>query len=273
MEPSFDVNSFFTTLLQNGGQGEGSTPFNSIYGNVVVQPSQAESERRPPTKKSQRGVSFTTEEDNLLVSAWLNISLDTIRGTDQKSTQMWERIYEYYHEHKKKTLLNFCAAIAQIESLHPSGTMEVDKIEKAKILYKENENSYFTMKHCWCLLRHRPKWRKAPRRRLGSASLTLDDDDMLDDNVEVIHERPPGKKAAKEKERKRKSRDEIDVEFNHALARLTTNRNTFNVERKEFYSKVERNRDEHLALKKKKFEAKIMKLDIDGMKPKQQIYF
>ncbi|XP_035544881.1 uncharacterized protein LOC118348067 [Juglans regia] len=110
-------------------------------------------------------------------------------------------------------------------------------------------------------------------RRPASANLTLDGDDILDDNVEVILERSPGKKVKKEKERKRKSRNDVDAEFKHALARMNADRNTFMVERREFYSKQERDRNEQLALEKKKFEAKIMKLNLDGMKPKQQLYF
>ncbi|KAF5444698.1 hypothetical protein F2P56_033811 [Juglans regia] len=215
---------------------------------------------------------------------------------------MWEIIYEYYHEYKKpnnpersiasltnrwqsiqKCTNKFCVAVAQVESLHPSGTTEVDKIEKAKIMYKKIEKANFTMEHCWCLLRQQPKWqqhqstlstrRKPHGRRPASASLTPDGDDILDDNVEVILERPPGKKAAKDKERKRKCRDDVDDEFTHAIARMTAERNTFRIERREFNSKQERDRNEHLALEKKKFEAEIMKLDLDGMKPKQQLYF
>lgn len=60
IETSFDADPFWTTLLQSGGQGEYSISFNSIHDNIVVQPSQAEGEQRPHTKRSQRDVSFTT---------------------------------------------------------------------------------------------------------------------------------------------------------------------------------------------------------------------
>lgn len=95
-----DEDLFFTTLLQSGGQQEDNTAFDSIHDNVF-QTSQPEGEKRPPSKKLSRGVSFTVEEDNFLVSSWLNISIDIIHETDQKSTQIWERIDEYYFEYKK----------------------------------------------------------------------------------------------------------------------------------------------------------------------------
>ena len=41
-------------------------------------------EIRSTTKKSQRGNNFTIEEDNMLVSAWLNNSLDAVLSNDQK---------------------------------------------------------------------------------------------------------------------------------------------------------------------------------------------
>ncbi|KAL7202823.1 hypothetical protein ACSBR1_034317 [Camellia fascicularis] len=49
------------------------------------------------TKKSQRGGNFTTEEDSMLISAWLNINLDPMQGNEQKSKAYWLRVSEYFH--------------------------------------------------------------------------------------------------------------------------------------------------------------------------------
>ncbi|CAB4283010.1 unnamed protein product [Prunus armeniaca] len=38
------------------------------------------------TKKQQRAKNFVVEEDMLLVSAWLNVSLDRVHGNEQKSS-------------------------------------------------------------------------------------------------------------------------------------------------------------------------------------------
>ncbi|XP_074322891.1 glutathione S-transferase T3-like [Apium graveolens] len=37
-------------------------------------------------------------EDKLLISAWLNLSIDPMIGTDQKGETFWERIREYCEE-------------------------------------------------------------------------------------------------------------------------------------------------------------------------------
>ena len=43
-----------------------------------------------PTK---RGGNFNVDEDNLLVSAWLNISMDAMHGTDQITEKFWKKIW------------------------------------------------------------------------------------------------------------------------------------------------------------------------------------
>lgn len=111
---------------------------------------------------------------------------------------------------------------------------------------------------------------------MASANSTPDEDDILDDNIEVIHERAQGTKAKKLKERKKEERkfiEGLDVEFNYALARMTNDKMTFMVEKREAITKVERERSEQLALEKKKFKTKIMKLDIASMNAMQQGYF
>ncbi|XP_035543643.1 glutathione S-transferase T3-like [Juglans regia] len=250
MGTQIDDDPLFTTLLQSGGEGCNSTP--TQPSNVVLQATFNDGEKRQPPKKVQRGASFTAEEDNLLVSAWLNISIDAIKGTDQKSTQMWERISVFYHEYKKQNNVNrsvvslmnqwssiqkctnkFCAFLAQVESLHPSGATEQDKIEKAKIMYKEIEKSNFTMEHCWCLLRHQQKWQQhistlgTRRRPQGEAAL-----DTVEENIEVFAERPLGKKTEKEMERKRKSMEGKESEISISLAKMTEDRATTMEERR-----------------------------------------
>ncbi|XP_035543637.1 uncharacterized protein LOC118347706 [Juglans regia] len=224
MDTHFENDLFFTTLLQSGGGDCNSIP--TQHSNVVIQATTTDGEKRHHSKKVQRGASFTVEEDNLLVSAWLNISIGAIMGTDQKSTQMWERITTFYHEYKKPnipdrsegSLMNrwstiqkltnkFCAYIAQIESLHPSGATEQDNIEKAKMLYKE--------------------MRKPQEKYVGEVDV-----DLAGEDLEVLTERPPGKKAEKERERKRKSMEGKEVEIKTALAKMTEDRATTMEERR-----------------------------------------
>ncbi|KAG6650555.1 hypothetical protein CIPAW_06G051800 [Carya illinoinensis] len=264
MNTHFDDDLFFTTLLQSGGGGYNSTP--TQHDNVVQ--------------------STPNDEDNLL-----------IRGTDQKYTQMWERITTFYHEYIKPNIANhsegslmnqwstiqkltnkFCAYIAQVESLHPSGATEQDKIEKAKVLYKEMVGSNFTMEHCWCLLRHQPKWQQhistlGKKRRSSEKVFGVIDVDHAEEDIKVLAERPPDKKAEKERERKRKSMEGNDSEIKIALAKMTESRATTMEKRRNATLKAELERSAAFELKKTKFEANMMLPDLSGLNARQQEYF
>ena len=48
----------------------------------------------------KRSKNFSVQEDNLLVAAWLEISMDAVQGIDQPRATYWERIHEHYHLHK-----------------------------------------------------------------------------------------------------------------------------------------------------------------------------
>ncbi|GAA0165064.1 hypothetical protein LIER_20560 [Lithospermum erythrorhizon] len=49
----------------------------------------------------RRGNNFNIEEDKLLLSAWLNISLDSITGTNMKSGEFWKKVENYFIEGKE----------------------------------------------------------------------------------------------------------------------------------------------------------------------------
>ena len=46
----------------------------------------------------KRGGNFSVDEDNLLVSTWLNISMDVVQGIDQKVEKFWKKIWQYFCE-------------------------------------------------------------------------------------------------------------------------------------------------------------------------------
>ncbi|KAG6661769.1 hypothetical protein CIPAW_03G198300 [Carya illinoinensis] len=192
---------------------------------------------------------------------------------------MWERITTFYHEYKnpnianhsegslmnrwstiQKLTNNFCAYIVQVESLHPSGAMEQDKIEKAKVLYKEMLGSNFTIEHCWCLLRHQPKWQQhistlGEKRMSPEKVFGVIDVEQAEEDIEVLVERPPSKKAEKEREKKRKSIETTMEEHRNVTL------------------KADLERSVAFELKKKKLKAKIMLLDLSGLNVMQQEYF
>ena len=106
-------------------------------------------QKKSTTKRGQRGINFTIDEDIKLVSAWLNVSLDVVTSTDQKHTTFWDRIWSTFHNDKKfnrtKDSLNsqwstiqretnkFCGCLAQIENQNESGKIEHDKVFRLNI--------------------------------------------------------------------------------------------------------------------------------------------
>ncbi|KAG6628716.1 hypothetical protein CIPAW_14G032300 [Carya illinoinensis] len=168
---------YFTNLLRQdpqldptyGGQS-GNSPM-TIDASPPLPPNEPNGIR-----KSMRGANFTPEEDKLLVSAWLNCSLDAVQGTDQKHSQLWEKIFEYFQQYKEttneqiiKSLIHrwsaiqkatnkFCAKLAQVERLNQSDMTKQDKFEKTKIMYQSLEKCSFQFEHCWHLLKDQPKW-------------------------------------------------------------------------------------------------------------------
>ncbi|XP_042950381.1 uncharacterized protein LOC122282498 [Carya illinoinensis] len=234
-----------------------------LHDNVFpeVEVTQPEGQVRARTKLSQWGMSFTVEEDNLLVSGWLNISIDAIRGTDQKSTQLWIRIHDYFNTYKnanwpersvgsltnrwstiQKVTNKFCGFLAQVESMHPSGTNEQDKIDKAKALYRSTQKSNYNLDHCWNLLRYQPKWQVhmdnlPTKRKTGCPTV-------------------PAAIA-------------IDVEENESMStnleRPLADRRIMMIERRETAMKAEKDRAEIISLKKKKMEMEVMMLNVDNM--------
>ncbi|PUZ51260.1 hypothetical protein GQ55_6G168200 [Panicum hallii var. hallii] len=91
------------------------------------------------TYAGQRSKNFSDHEDEVLVSGWLNISLDPVVGKDQNGGRYWSRICEYFHEHKTCSH----APVAEACALYKS---------------KDEHSKAFQFMHCWNKLRTQPKW-------------------------------------------------------------------------------------------------------------------
>ncbi|KAI7990310.1 Glutathione S-transferase T3 [Camellia lanceoleosa] len=229
---------FFTNLLQEGSNLDNQF-MKSQYLNQVSQGAGQESQfstKKESAMKKSRSGNFSKEEDNLLIPAWLNTSLDAVHGNEQKSKTFWRRVGEYFHEHKTfisertdNSLMNrwsiiqlgtkkFCGYFTQIKSMRESGVNEEDNIGKAKFMYQEVHNTSFPFEHCWNVLRHQPKWfetyqKKNPKRSQNSTSspsipelVNLEEDEISRD-THIQLERPIGKKKEKERLKKLKSQD------------------------------------------------------------------
>ena len=159
---SQNQNPFFLDILQDNEQGfesfDSSILMSTLHSNVNVHQSSPQVEmgqsitpiaKKSTTKRGQRGINFTVDEDIKLVSAWLNVSLDTVTSTDQKHTTFWERIWFTFYNDKKfnrtrdylnnrwstiqKETNKFCGCLAQTENRNESGKIERDKVFQLNI--------------------------------------------------------------------------------------------------------------------------------------------
>ncbi|KAG6624250.1 hypothetical protein CIPAW_16G013100 [Carya illinoinensis] len=260
---------FFTTLLQSGGEGIINPPMARVlHDNIVyeVEVTQPEGQVRARTKLSQRGVSFIVEEDNLLASG----------GTDQKSTQLWIRIYDYFNTYKKpnwperyvgsltnrwstiqKATNKFCGCLTQVESMHPSGNNEQDKIDKAKVLYRSTQKSNYNLDHLH--MDNLPTKRKTGCPTVPAANaIDVEENESMSTNLE----KPLGKKSEKQRERKRKHEESCNSQFDEKLSNM-----------EKTAMKADKDMAEIISLKKKKMEMEVMMLNVDNMNAVQQEYF
>ncbi|KAF2923362.1 hypothetical protein DAI22_07g184800 [Oryza sativa Japonica Group] len=118
------------------------------------------------------------QEDVLLVSAWVNVSMDAIQGADQSRSAYWNRICDFFHANKyfssdrsqnslmhrwstiQECLNTFAGCVSRIENRPQSGANAEDKLLQAGLLYtKEDEkNRTFQFMHCYKYLKDQPKW-------------------------------------------------------------------------------------------------------------------
>jgi hypothetical protein len=102
----------------------------------------------PKLKKAttRRLGNYTQAEDEILVSAYMNVSKDPAIGTNQLGEAYWRHISDYYNEHKKtanartqhslehrwsdiqRDTMKFCAAYDKVIRLKQSGKREDDKV-------------------------------------------------------------------------------------------------------------------------------------------------
>ncbi|KAK3121200.1 hypothetical protein QOZ80_8BG0648030 [Eleusine coracana subsp. coracana] len=170
----------------------------------------------------------------LLVSAWLNVTLDPIQGVDQSRNTYWKRIHDYFHDNKKfksdrsqSSLLNrwsgiqhdinvFAGCLAKIEARNHSGWSVDDKVASVCTMFTADDKLHrnFPYMHCWKILKDKPKWmdrrknndsqnskkqKTTTNSSPSSAPLNPAANNDETQSSEGAQERPAGKKKEKQK--------------------------------------------------------------------------
>lgn len=164
---------YYTNLILNEGENSQDA---APTGDPIIH-------QTPETAKSSQGrtKNFSSEEDILLVSAWLNVGMDPIQGVDQSQGTYWRRIHEYFHGNKtfestrtEVSLMNrwsgiqhdvnvFCGCLSRIEARNQSGSRVDDKVntifERMDHLSHFLSHVYFGFKYadrkCMCTFQGR----------------------------------------------------------------------------------------------------------------------
>lgn len=128
--------------------------------NIDVNLQASENNTTPPTQRNKivkktvtrRLANYSQAEDEVLVSAYLNISKDPAIGTNQSGKSYWRRISEYYNEHTKaptsrtqhslehrwgdiqRETSKFCGAYDKVIRLKQSGKSEDDQVRSVSLL-------------------------------------------------------------------------------------------------------------------------------------------
>ncbi|XP_016192200.1 glutathione S-transferase T3-like [Arachis ipaensis] len=129
------------------------------------------------------------KEDEMLISAWLNVSTDPVVGTDQKGETFWSRIHSYCLEFCtdmtrgvvacKKRWYKINKAVAQFAGCYDqasrnirSGSNADDIKELAYKLYSTHYGQKFTFERHWNMLRLEQKWRSQLPTQSGGSKRT-----------------------------------------------------------------------------------------------------
>ncbi|XP_031378253.1 glutathione S-transferase T3-like [Punica granatum] len=128
-------------------------------------------------RSSNTGQRWQWEDDEPLISAWLNVEQDPVVGDNQAGTTSWERIHQYCLEvdHKRfstkksnalkqrfhkirTTVSSFYGFYAQADRHRASGANDDNVLAMAHNLYYKTYNVKFNMLLYWNILRHEPKF-------------------------------------------------------------------------------------------------------------------
>lgn len=298
-----DPPMYYSSLLSEGFSLDDPNLLDefSIQTDVPIQTPENES-----NKRSGRKGNYTIEEDALLVSGWLNVSMDPIQGNDQKHGRYWERVHEYFHEYKNfesernSTALakrwstiqlavnKFCGYYASIERMQQSGVGEQDKICQALEMFKSMQNQPFGFMHCWRILKDAPKWRtdnsgkkqKSNRKSSPAASspstaeeVSLGEDDSIEDTISARLERPMGRKASKALFKKGKGIGDTSTPMELRFEKFEHQMKLNQQKRQENMDRIYFQEQEKLNILKAQEDERIMMIDTANMEPEVAEYY
>ena len=162
---------------------------------------------------------WSTKEDLVLISGWLNTSKDAIVSNEQKGGSFWKRIELYFNSSAQLTgsvprewsqckqrwgrvneqVCKFVGSYEAALKEQSSGQNENDVMKAAHDIFFNDYHAKFAMEHCWRELRYDQKWKSYSKTRDAGKEKRKENEEVMPEE-EV---RPAGVKAAKASKRKR----------------------------------------------------------------------
>jgi len=208
--PSVGASQFpeFSTQITPGGM--------AVANEVTPDP-----EDSTPKSKKSKEPAWNTQQNLVLISAWIKFGTSSVVGRNQRGETYWGKIAEYCNEYcsfdsprdlvacrnrfnyMSKVINKWIGAYEGAKRFQGSGWSETDVLAKAQELYACGKNVQFTLMEEWHALRDQPRYCSQVGGSIGSGSSgsKRSHEDSVGSSA-----RPMGREAAKKKGKK-KSKD------------------------------------------------------------------
>lgn len=125
-----------------------------------------------------RGKNFSKQEDRQIWVSWINISEDSVRGTDQNIASFWRAAHQHAISCNldlstrtsdairqrfgiiSRGVSKFVGCVKSVERLKESGRNSEDRINKSLLLFKQEQKEEFQFMECWEVLNKCPKFQQ-----------------------------------------------------------------------------------------------------------------
>ncbi|XP_023640438.1 glutathione S-transferase T3-like [Capsella rubella] len=210
-----------------------------------------EAQDSPATPIPRKRNKWTSAEDVVLISAWLNTSKDAVVGNEQRGEAFWKRIASYFaaspnvsnlklrlpsHFKQRWAKINemVCKFVGSFEAATrkaTSGQNDDDLLKLAHQIYESDYKKKFMLEHAWRELRRDQKWcalqadkdsGKSKRRKLSSGSIQSSEQSEACEEADSSQVRPVGVKAAKAAAKGKGKMAANVVEEGQSLGRIHT---------------------------------------------------
>ncbi|KAG2642499.1 hypothetical protein PVAP13_2KG195200, partial [Panicum virgatum] len=215
-------------LVSSPNQGHGANT--SSHGSESSTPCAARhQEKKSVSIEELSDSSEEEEEENLrLLFAWLNNSVDSVKGNDKKQEYYWKDVASEFNSNRptdvhmrivkqlkthwgtvKREIAKFCGVYANVRATYTSGHSDDMIMEKSHAWYKsQSSGKPFTLEYMWRELKDQPKWRTVVKKELGknkrtkiseSGAYTSSSTQDTEEESASKERRPEGQKKAKER--------------------------------------------------------------------------